>query len=331
MIHKEVFRKILTLIICSLFLACNDPSYFPKKKPTVAPLTFTPFYHQLLNGSTSSFNHQDSTALGIYMMDILRVGRPEDSTAQVYFQSFLENKDMKELGRHIDSTFNDLSEVEYEISQAWAYFQHYFKITDTPKIYYINSGFNSGAYVDGKEILIGLDMYLGKDNELLKRLPPDRFAQYIKDKMDIAHLPADIIIQAIAEKAYQEPKKANMLEYMVAYGKIQYLLDLCMPYTPDHLKMRYSAEEVDYLQKSEAEIWRYIVREKYLYSNEYDKYSPWFSVGPFTSTLAQESPDRVGIYMGWMMLRSYMAKHRDLTIDQIIQLNSEEILKEYKP
>ena len=118
---------------------------------------------------------------------------------------------------------------------------------------------------------------------------------------------------------------------MIAYGKIQYLLDLCMPYAEDHLKMRYTKEETNYLANSEAEIWKYIVREKYLYSSEYDKYSPWFSVGPFTSTLSQESPDRVGIYMGWMMLRSYMDKHRDLSVKEIIELNSEEILKEYKP
>ena len=187
MILKEDFNKYLTLFTCLFLMACNEASFLPGTKPQVNQLSFTPFYQQLKKDGLNNLSSKDSVALGIYMMDIIRIGRPEDSMAQNQFQGFLDNEDMSEIGRQIDSTFKDLSSVEYSISEAWSYYQYYFKTEDTPKVYYINSGFNSGAYVDGSEILIGLDMYLGKENTLLKRLPPDRFAQYIKDKMDIAH------------------------------------------------------------------------------------------------------------------------------------------------
>lgn len=331
MIYLKEFKIYLTISLLIFASACDNPSYYPKTEVNALDIKGKNLYNSLKDHEYDAILKNDSTGLAIYMMDILRVGRPQDSLGASYLNQFLANEDMLELGRQMDSVHQDLSGFEKSLAEALAYYNFYFNLDQQYDVYYVNSGFNAGAFYNKGTILMGLDMYLGKENSLLKRLPPDRFAQYIKDKMEPEFMVGDVLIQAIAEQAYQEPPKANMLEYMIAYGKIQYLLDLCMPYTADHIKMRYSPEEWEYASKSEDEIWKFIVREKYLYSNEYDKYNAWFSIGPFTSPLAQDSPDRIGTFMGWMMMRNFMEQHPDLTVKEIINLKSEAILKEYNP
>jgi uncharacterized protein YjaZ len=60
--------------------------------------------------------------------------------------------------------------------------------------------------------------------------------------------------------------------------------------------------------------------------------SKWVNDGPFTSGLPQESPSRVGIWIGWQMVKQYMEKNPSLTIPQLMDFEDVSvILNNYKP
>jgi hypothetical protein len=57
----------------------------------------------------------------------------------------------------------------------------------------------------------------------------------------------------------------------------------------------------------------------------------WLNVAPFVSEFSAESPDRLGIYTGWKMVRAYMNAHPDLSAENLLQKSYKEILSFYKP
>ncbi|HRE95399.1 MAG TPA: gliding motility lipoprotein GldB, partial [Flavobacteriales bacterium] len=53
---------------------------------------------------------------------------------------------------------------------------------------------------------------------------------------------------------------------------------------------------------------------------------------PFTSGLPQNSPGRVGNWLGWMIVRAYMKDHPELKLPDLLdEKNERKILKSYKP
>jgi uncharacterized protein YjaZ len=56
--------------------------------------------------------------------------------------------------------------------------------------------------------------------------------------------------------------------------------------------------------------------------------------GPFTSGFADQSPARLGAYMGWMIVRAYMQEADGVTLRQLMEnTDARQILKvsKFKP
>jgi len=56
----------------------------------------------------------------------------------------------------------------------------------------------------------------------------------------------------------------------------------------------------------------------------------YFNEAPFTKGLPKESPDRLGQYIGWKMVRKYVEKHDDITLEKLLKVPYAEIMQSYK-
>ena len=52
--------------------------------------------------------------------------------------------------------------------------------------------------------------------------------------------------------------------------------------------------------------------------------------GPFSAGLPQESPDRMGQFLGYQMVKKYMEKE-GITLDELVKVPYNTILQSYKP
>ena len=56
--------------------------------------------------------------------------------------------------------------------------------------------------------------------------------------------------------------------------------------------------------------------------------------GPFTAEVTQDSPGRLGLWVGWQIVKSYMHHNQDITIHDLInEGDAQKILEQsfYKP
>jgi hypothetical protein len=93
---------------------------------------------------------------------------------------------------------------------------------------------------------------------------------------------------------------------MIYYGKSYYFVDHILPCTPDTLITGYSDEEMLMLENSEKSLWQYFVEQDILFSNNVFEKRKYVNDRPEVVEIAPGVPGRVGRWIGWQIVKSYM-------------------------
>ncbi|MBT8221678.1 MAG: gliding motility lipoprotein GldB, partial [Eudoraea sp.] len=178
-------------------------------------------------------------------------------------------------------------------------------------------------------LLIGLDNYLGKDHRFYSGIE-----RYIAAGLDKKYLESDVA-SAFAKKVIPPPADRNFLSQMIYYGKELYLKDLLLPLLADEDKIGYTKEELDWAEANEEQIWRYFVEKELLYSTDQRLAPRFLDPAPFSKfrlVLDNESPGRIGRYMGWQIVKAYAQKN-NVPLKSLLNTPSRTIFQEanYKP
>jgi uncharacterized protein YjaZ len=110
---------------------------------------------------------------------------------------------------------------------------------------------------------------------------------------------------------------------------------LLIPNESDAVKMGYTPEQIKWCEENEPQIWMYFIENKLLFDSDSKLYSRFLQKAPFSKfylDLDSESPGRVGVWIGWQIVRSYM-KNNNVTLQQLFAANAKEIFdnSKYKP
>jgi outer membrane lipoprotein-sorting protein len=251
-----------------------------------------------------------------------------------YMAGFAQDKTMREFYHDIEARYGGEKFQPFigEFEMAFKHYKYYFPKEPTPTLLTYQSGFNYKIVPNDTLLGIGLEWYLGSENELIKRLSTQVYPAYEKAKMRPVYLVVDGVKGFLKVKYQEKMIMDNLLKVMIFYGKILYLTDAMVHDKPDAVKMDYTQNEWDWCVENQKLIWIYLAENNLLFNSSMLEISKWVNDGPFTSGLPQESPSRVGIWIGWQMVRQYMEKKPSVTIPQLMDLEDDSaILNNYKP
>jgi hypothetical protein len=267
-----------------------------------------------------------------YISEMIQAGTPYDPNIALSLAQFVTNEGMSDIAKEIEVKFPNLNKLKRELVEAFKHFKYYYSNAKVPTIVTYNSGLNYGVYLTEDMIGIGLDMYLGPDNRLVKQVPVSVIPSYLKSKMKSSHILIDVV-RGWYEYNYMEENIADdFLGNIIYHGKLMYAMDAMMPKVSDHRKMRYSRKELKWCERNEQNIWKFLIDEKMLYIKDKMEINKFIVDGPFTSSLPQDSPSRVGVWLGWQMVRAYMDDHQDVSFKQLMKIkNPKKILASYNP
>jgi len=263
-----------------------------------------------------------------WMTSMLGEVSPYDPYASESLKMFLNHPDMVEIFQEIDVKFGDFSNYTLQFEQCFKYYNHYFPDSTLPTIITFYSNFNANVLPYDNNIAIGLDMYLGPNHPIVNSIPKDVFPQYLKDRMDEKYLVADAMKFWLLSKFADEEQK-DFLNTIVNLGKVMYLLDCIMPNEKDEIKIGYTESQLSWCYGFEKKIWQTIVDEKVLYSKDKLIITQYLSEGPFTKGFPHESPSRVGVWLGWQIVRDYMQQTGSTLQELLNQTSAKVILKSY--
>ncbi len=237
-----------------------------------------------------------------------------------------------ELSEEVDKAFGTFSTESQDLESLFKHISYYFPGMDIPKVITLTSDvrYEDRIILADTLLLLGLDNYLGEDHRFYRSIP-----RYIASGLDKEYLTSDVA-SAFTKKVLKYPRNRTFLSRMVHYGKELYLKDKLLPNNTDAQKINYSQEQIEWSQANEEQIWRYFVEQELLYSTESSLDRRFLDPAPFSKfqlALDNESPGRLGRYMGWQIVRAFMDKNPNVALVTLLDMPADELFKNsnYKP
>lgn len=237
----------------------------------------------------------------------------------------------------VQALYSDIGDLSPRISQTVENYMNLFDIKEIPAVYTFISGFvyQTFLFADGSRdgIGVGLDMFLGEDFPYKKIDPSNaRFSEYLTRTYDEAHIPRKIA-QVLIEDQLPPPAKNDFLSLMIYGGKRLYLIDQLLTFEPDHIVAEYTTEQYQWCIQNEPEMWEFFFDADLFYETDLRKFTKLVAPAPSSPGMPPESPGATANYMGWRIVQSYMRRHPQTTISELIQLDPQTLLDEsrYKP
>jgi len=242
----------------------------------------------------------------------------------------MKNPLYRELYSEVQKKYSNFDKVNSDLKSLFQHIKYYFPKTKTPKVITLISEMdyqNKAIYTDSL-VLISLDLYLGKNHKFYE------FPEYLKQNFEQNQIMPDIV-SSFSHRIIPFGNNRNLLSQMIYSGKQLYLKELLLPEISDAEKIGYTPEQITWCQENESYMWRYFMQEQLLYSSDSKLPSRFINTAPFSKfylEIDNESPGRVGTWIGWQIVRSYM-NNNDVNLQQLLQMDPIEIFQnsKYKP
>tara|TARA_B100000941_G_C28454954_1_gene527290 strand:- start:29 stop:943 length:915 start_codon:yes stop_codon:yes gene_type:complete len=236
------------------------------------------------------------------------------------------------LQNEVNIVFPNMNELEKESENIYKHLIYNFPSLKVPKFLTLinNVDYQSKIIFTDSIILISLDTFLGSTNKLYNGIP-----NYIKSDMDKSRF-GSILVDKIASSIIKAPRSRFFLDRIIYKGKILLLKDFVIPLSSDETKIGYSKEQINWAKQNEEYIWKYFIENELLFETDDDLIDRFIIPAPFSKfylEIDNESPGKIGQWIGWQILRSFRKKNPSLKISDILNLPSEELFKKanYKP
>ncbi|HCN82440.1 MAG TPA: gliding motility lipoprotein GldB [Sphingobacteriaceae bacterium] len=256
-----------------------------------------------------------------FMEKMLGVGSTQDTAYYTNLRTVLNNRDYLELKSEVAKTYPDLSKTENELSDAFKHILYYYPQQKIPQLISFFSGFAYQVTIGQDYIGIGLDMFLGADSKFYPALR-ESIPAYLSRRYTPENIPPRVIEAFEREELFPErDEDRSLLAKMIYNGKILYFMNQVIPDASDSLLIGFTDKQLDWCGKNEANIWGYFLQENLLYETDYLKIQKYLTEAPFTPGIGEqnESAPKLGIWTGWQIVKKYMEKNPETTLQELMQ------------
>lgn len=263
----------------------------------------------------------------MYVEDILGLDCTDTALLSELYADFLQDTVMgfAQTNQVVLQKFADIEDIEEELTVGFTRLHYLYPEWPMPEIYFFVSGFNASVYSYENMYAAGVDMYLGSEYAYYNQV----VYNYQKTTMDRRYLAGDVLNFYIMQHMPYTSKTARLLDFIIFRGKQMYLLAQLLPDATEAEVIGYTEEQWDWCENFEKEIWYRIMDKRDLFKTEQMVLTSYLNDGPFTAEISQEAPGRIGIWVGWRIVDSYMRHHPEVSIQQLMAESDAQKILEY--
>lgn len=333
-------KEIIYILIAVMGLeSCQKGrTYFPKDIET-QPIDIVRFDRALMNVQEASVKEdirvlydEYPVFMPLWVEDILGIPSADTAYLEKQLPQFLNDTvyGFKATNEREQAVFADVRDIEKSLSKAFSRVLWLYPETEVPSLYLFVSGFQTPIYFGDEIIGIGGDMYLGSDYEYYNRVVYD----YQKQTMRKECIPVDVMSAFLFRTLPYSSTKSRLLDQMMYRGKVMFLCAQIFDELPGYEVMGWTKDQWKWCEKNERAIWHLVMDKRDLFKTESLVLTGYLNDGPFTSEVSQDAPGRLGIWLGWRIVESYMAHHPEVSLQELMaEGDAQKILEEsyYKP
>ncbi len=181
-------------------------------------------------------------------------------------------------------------------------------------INFVISQYTQSVFIVDSMMFVGVNHYLGEEYAGYGYFEP-----YQRKTKTPEHLPYDVVEAFLADAyPFEETAETTVLERMLYNGSILYVLMDIMPNADLSEALGYTVEQLNWIEENEKEAWRALVARNLLYSTSVIDADKLLKPSPATTILHPESPGRVGRYIGYKIVKSYVENNRDVDLKDLL-------------
>lgn len=264
-----------------------------------------------------------------YIKNIMQFGDEKNPSFETGIKGFLNDKDINTIYSDVQKKYSDVSDIKAELTESFKKYNYHFPKKRVPSVVTFVSGFTYGVVATDSVLGIGLDRYLGSDYIYYTKMG---WPKYITARSQKPYIVADAMQGWIGTEFEVNNPKKILLNDIIHQGKILYAIDATVN-AHDTIKITYTKAQLDWAKYNEFDVWKFMVDKKVLFTSNASEISKFLNDGPFTSGFPKESPPRLGVYIGWQIVKSYMKNNKVMLEELMKEQDAQKILNKskYKP
>ena len=237
----------------------------------------------------------------------------------------------QEINAEVAKAFPDVEEEKNALDNLFKHITYYYPSSIVPKLVTITSevDYRNKVVLADSLLIVGLDTYLGKDHHFYVGIPTFQAKNFRKEQIDVD------VAHAFAKKITSKVKNKEFLSEMIYEGKKLYAMRSFLTTKPEYEVLSYTEAELNFARENEFYIWEYFIKSEYLYSTDNKLLSRFLNPAPFSKFYLEfdnETPGRIGRYIGYEIVKSYM-ENNDVPLKTMLIQDAETIFAsaKYKP
>ena len=280
--------------------------------------------------------HKDYPDVTPYLLEFC-YGIPltSDSSYLQELKKFIAQDYVLKTERELKKRFTDLNHHKTRIKGAFGRLKFHFKDFKTPEeVIFSNTNYNYNATCYNESVLVGLERYIGGNHPvIIEALNPSDFPEWIRNGMEEEFMDRDVVSAWISTLLIKETTGFH-IEEMIRWGKIHIITEMGLridnkDIAPEEI-LRWSNIQYKWALSNESKFWKYLMDENLLFDSNEKNRAYLINNGPYTIGLPKESPDRMGQFLGYQMVRNYILTE-NIELSELPSIGYKKILQSYTP
>ncbi|OQP58611.1 hypothetical protein [Niastella populi] len=329
----------LVLLIVAALFSCKDKNV-PDVSDIKVELTVKRFEQDFFAIDTNrvmaalnQLGQKYPLFLGDYLFNILELPGISDTSTRV--QALIKKfiGDYKTVKDSADQVFRNFKPIEKDVKKGLQFVKYYFPAYKPPVqlITFIGPMEGFSDVITRDALAVGLQLHMGEQYSLYSSsMGQSVFPAYISRRFTPDYIAVNCMKNIINDIAPEKGGSLALVEQMVEKGKRLYVLDKILPYTHDTLKTGYTGAQLKGCYENEGMIWNFFLANNLLYSREAVHIKSYLEEAPNTPELGDRSPGAIGIFTGWQIVKKYMSKNPELSLNELLNTDPKKIFEESK-
>ena len=336
-------RSLIGLFIsCIIFSSCNSSDKTPDVSDIKLELTTQRFEQDLFTLDTVNFQPHLEQLIAKYpsfgenFLSTILGTDPKWSadTVATYVKGFINA--YKNIYDSSVIVFKDFSLYQNEIKKGLQFVKYYFPNYKLPQkvITYIGPIDGFGDIVSDDALIIGMHLHLGKNYSLYKsELVQQTYPDYLSRRFEPDYIAVNSLNNIVLDLYPEKMEDKSLVQQMVEKGKRLYILSKVLPHEDENKLIGYTIPQLKDCYDHEKNIWDLFAQNNLLQTIDNNIIKNYIGESPKTQELGEASPGNIGSFAGWQIVKKYMKKHPEISLQKLMATDADTIFQEakYKP
>ncbi len=257
----------------------------------------------------------------------LRTPLVKDDVSQIF--SLIDNVYYDSLYMDVKKTYDDFNEIYINLNNSFYYYNKDSNFKLKPDLNILVSGFYNDVVVSKNIISVGIEYFLEKNN----KYKPSDLPEYILDRYTPAYLNSTLLKSYFSQFNVINESDQSMLNEMIAFGKLYYVVGAISECEKDNIILGYDESQFKVLEENEAFIYSYFIQNELFFENQSKEKQKYMSERPSTYEISPQVPGRIGRWLGWKIVSSYMDQNQITLEELLLEVDFKKIFynSNYKP